>query len=161
MPRGKQLSPKTRGKIEALHSVGHSVCQITAFVRHSRNTVHQCLQRFSHGSNEYEKRPGHGKATTIREDHRLKKSMMVHCRTAKHHHDCSRISWLMKPASRCQIEQSVVVSVRQESTLGGLEKTTANRKPSVLRLGWATTHTQWTLDNWKSVLFTDISQKSA
>ena len=29
-----------------------------------------------------------------------------------------------------------------------------------LRLGWATTHTQWTLDDWKSVLFTDESKVS-
>ena len=54
MPRGKQLSPKTRGKIEALHSVGHSVRQIAAFVLRSRNSVHQCLQRLSHGSSDYE-----------------------------------------------------------------------------------------------------------
>ena len=29
-----------------------------------------------------------------------------------------------------------------------------------LRLGWATTRTQWTLDDWKSVLFTDESKVS-
>ena len=29
-----------------------------------------------------------------------------------------------------------------------------------LRLGWATTHTKWTLDDWKSVLFTDESKVS-
>ena len=29
-----------------------------------------------------------------------------------------------------------------------------------LRLRWATTHTQWTLDDWKSVLFTDESKVS-
>ena len=73
MPRGKQLSPKTRGKIEALHLVGHSVRQIAVFVRRSRNSVHQCLQRLSHGSSDYEKRYGRGKTTTIREDHRLKR----------------------------------------------------------------------------------------
>ena len=73
MPRGKQLSPKTRGQIEALHSVGHSVHQIAAFVRHSRNSIHQCLRRLSHGSSDYEKLSGRGKATTIREDHRLKR----------------------------------------------------------------------------------------
>ncbi len=73
MPRGKQLCPKTWGKIEALHSVGDSVRQIAAFVRRSRNSVHQCLHRLSHGSSDYEKRPGRGKATTIWEDHRLKR----------------------------------------------------------------------------------------
>ena len=73
MPRGKQLSAKTRGKIEALHSVGHSVRQIAAFVRRSRNSVHQCLQRLSHGSSDYEKRSERGKPTTIRKDHRLKR----------------------------------------------------------------------------------------
>ena len=111
MPRGKQLSPKTRGKIEALHSVGHSVRQIAAFVRRFKNSVHQCLQRLSHGSSDYEKRSGRGKATTIREDHRLKRMALQNRRAPS---DCSRISWLMKPASRCQVEQSVVVSVRQE-----------------------------------------------
>ena len=64
---------KTQGKIEALHSVGHSVRQIAAFVRSSRNLVHQCLQWLSHGSSDYEKQPGRGKTTTIREDHRLKR----------------------------------------------------------------------------------------
>ena len=29
-----------------------------------------------------------------------------------------------------------------------------------LRLGWATTHTPWTLDDWKSVLFTNESKIS-
>ena len=99
MPRGKQLSPKTRGKIEALHSVGHSVRQIAAFVRRSRNSVHQCLQRLSHGSTGVNAR-------------RPRKNPLL---------------------------------------------TENNRR---LRLGWATTHTQWTLDDWKSVLFTDESKVS-
>ena len=73
MPRGNQLSPKTRGKIEALHSVGHSVRHIAAFVRRSENSVDQRLQLLSHGSSDYEKRPGRGNAATIREDYRLKR----------------------------------------------------------------------------------------
>ena len=81
MPRGKQLSPKTRGKIEALHSTGHSVREIAEFVQRSRNAVHQCLQRFSGGSSDYKKRPGRDKATTPSDD-RLLKRMALHNRRA-------------------------------------------------------------------------------
>ena len=59
-----------------------------------------------------------------------------------------------KPASRCQVEQSVSetrVNARRPSP-------TANRKPSAFATGRATFHTQWTLDDWKSVLFTDESK---
>jgi predicted DNA-binding protein YlxM (UPF0122 family) len=72
MPRGKQLSPKTGGKIEALHSTGHSVRQIADFVQTSRNSVHQCLQRTSRGSNDYKKRDN----ATRREDYLLKRTAL-------------------------------------------------------------------------------------
>ena len=58
MPRGKRLSHVTRGKIEALHSVGHTTRQIAVQVRRSRIAVHQCLQRLSNGSSDCATRPG-------------------------------------------------------------------------------------------------------
>ena len=57
MPRGKQRSPITRGKIEALHSVGHTIRQIAVHVGRSKIAVHQCLQRLSNGSSDYATRP--------------------------------------------------------------------------------------------------------
>ena len=58
MPRGKQLSPITRGKIEALHSVGHTTCHVAVQVRRLKTAVYQCLQRLSNGSSDYATHPG-------------------------------------------------------------------------------------------------------
>ncbi len=158
MPRGKQLSPKTRGKIEALHSVGHSVRQIAAFVRRSRNSVYQCLQRLSHGSSDYEKRPGRGKATTIREDHRLKRMALQNRRAPSR-----LLSYQLADETGKQVPSR---TVRRRLSEIGVNARRPRKNPLLtethrrLRLGWATTHTQWTLDDWKSVLFTDESKVS-
>ena len=158
MPRGKQWSPKTRGKIEVLHSVGHSVRQIAAFVRRSRNSVHRCLQRLSHGCSDYEKRPGRGKATTIREDHRLKR-MALQNRKAP-----SRLlSYQLADETGKQVSSR---TVRRRLSETGVNARRPRKNPLLtenhrrLRLGWATAHTQWTLDDCKSVLFTDESKVS-
>ena len=158
MPRGKQLSPKTRGKIEALHSVGHSVRQIADSVQRSRNSVHQCLTRISHGSCDYGKRPGRGKATTSRED-RLLKRMALQSRRAP-----SRLL-----SHQLAEETGNHVSgrtVRRRLTEAGVNARRPRKKPQLterhrrLRLGWAVTHRGWTLDDWKSVLFSDESKVS-
>ena len=152
------MSSKPRGKIEALHSVGHSVLQIAAFVRRSRNSVYQCLQRLSHGSSDYEKRPGREKATTIREDHRLKR-MALQNRPAP-----SRLlSYQLADETGKQVSST---TVRRRLSETGVNARRPRKNPLLtenhrrLRLGWATTHTQWTLDDWKSVLFTDESKVS-
>ena len=158
MPRGKQWSPKTRGKIEALHSVGHSVRQIAAFVRRSRNSVHRCLQRLSRGSSDYEKRPGRGKATTIREDHRLKRMALQNRRAPSR-----LLSYQLADETGKQVSSRTVRHCLSET---GVNARRPRKNPLLtenhrrLRLGWATTHTQWTLDDWKSVLFTDESKVS-
>ena len=158
MPRGKQLSPTTRGKIEALHSVGHSVRQIAALVRRSRNSVHQCLQRLSHGSSDYEKRPGRGKATTIREDHRLKRIALQNRRATSR-----LLSYQLADETGKQVSSR---TVRRRLSETGVNARRPRKTPLLtenhrhLRLEWATTHTQWTLDDWKSVLFTDESKVS-
>ena len=158
MPRGKQSSPKTRGKIEALHSVGHSVRQIAAFVRRSRNSVHQCLQRLSHGNSDYEKRSGRGKATTMREDDRLKRMALQNGRAPSR-----LLSYQLADETGKQVSSR---TVRRRLSETGVNARRPRKNPLLtenhrrLRLGWTTTHTQWTLDDWKSVLFTDESKVS-
>ena len=152
------MSPKTRGKIEALHSVGHSVRQIAAFVRRSRNSVHQCLQRLSRGSSDYEKRPGRGKATTIREGYRLKRMALQNRRAPSR-----LLLYQLADETGKQVSSRTVRHCLSET---GVNARRPRKKPLLtenhqcLRLGWATTHTQWTLDDWKSVLFTDESKVS-
>ena len=147
-----------RGKIKALHSVGHSVRQIAAFVRRSRNSVHQCLQRLSHGSSDYEERPGRGKATTIREDHQLKRMALQDRRAPSR-----LLSYQLADETGKQVSSRTVHRRLSETEVNALRP---RKKPLLtenhrhLRLGWATTHTQWTLDDWKSVLL-QMSQKSA
>ena len=158
MPRGKQLSPKTRGKIEALHSTGHSVRQIAQFVQRSRNSVHQCLQRISRGSSDYKKRPGRGKATTPR-DGRLLKRMALHNRRAP--------SRLLSHQLADEVGKQVSGrTVRRRLSETGLNARRPRKKPQLtehhrrLRLGWAVTHRGWTSDDWKNVLFSDKSKVS-
>ena len=159
MPRGKQLSPKTRGKIEALHSVGHSVRQIAAFVRRSRNSVHQCLQRLSHGSSDYEKRPERGKATTIRENHRLKRMELQNRRAPSR-----LLSYQLSDETGKQVSSR---TVRRRLSETGVNARRPREKPLLtenhrrLRLGWATTHTHNGLWMTGNLFFLEMSQKSA
>ena len=149
------MSPKTRGKIEALHSVGHTVRQIAAFVRRSRNSVHQCLQRLSHGSIDYEKRPGRGKATTIREDHRLKRMALQNRRAPSR-----LLSYQLADKTGKQVSSRTVCRRLIETGVNARRPRKKTENHRRLRLVWATTHTQWTLDDWKSVLSTDESNVS-
>ena len=152
------VESKNAREIEALHSVGHSVRQIAAFVCRSRNSVHQCLQQLSHGSSDYEKRSGRGKATTIREDHRLKRMALQNRRAP-----LQLLSYQLADETGKQVLSR---TVRRRLSETGMNTRRPRKKPLLtenhrrLRLGWAITHTQWTLDDWKSV-FLQMSQKSA
>ena len=132
--------------------------QIAAFVRRSRNSVHQCLQRLSHGSSDYEKRPGRGKATTIRENHRLQR-MALQNRTAP-----PRL--LLYQLVEKTGKQVSGRTVRRRFSETGVNARRPRKKPLLtenhrrLRLGSATTHTRWTLDDW-NLFFLQMSQKSA
>ena len=132
--------------------------QIAAFVCRSRNSVHQCLQPLSHGRSDYEKRPGCGKATTIREDHRLKRMSLQNRRAPSR-----LLSYQLADETGKQVSSRTVRRRLSETRINARrsrKKPLLTEKHLRLRLGWATTHTQWTLDDWKSVLFTDESKVS-
>lgn len=158
MPRGPQLSPKTRGKIEALHSVGHSVRQIAVLIQRSKTAVHHCLQRLSDGTSSYQNRPGRGKKTTKRED-RLLKRLALQTRRAP-----SRLlSYQLAEDTGSQVSGR---TVRRRLSEAGVKARRPRKKPQLsqhhrqLRLGWAVSHRGWTTEEWKSVLFSDESKVS-
>ena len=124
MPRGKQLSPKTRGKIEALHSVGH-LCVRSQLLFAAPGI------RFISACN------GFPMAAAIMKNDlnvgRQRQSGKITDRKAP-----SRLlSYQLADETGKQVSSRTVRRRLSETgvNVGGLEKTTANRKPSAFATG--------------------------
>ena len=89
------------------------------FAKRFRNSVHQRVRQIYRGSNDYEKRPGHGEAAWNREDGLLS---TWRCRVLQYHHDYSHDYRLTNPIFRWQGGLPVVVTAEREWMRGSLEK---------------------------------------
>ena len=138
MPRGRQLSPRTRGIIEALHEEGQSLRKIADRVGRSKTAVEQCVKRLASGSSNYETRPGRGKATTAREDHIVKRMALSDRRKL-----FSRIAREVIEQLGKQISGR---TVRRRLHEQGIDARRPRKKPDLterhrrLRLNWAVSH---------------------
>ena len=158
MPLGRQLSPSTRGMIEALHEEGQSLRKIADRFGRSKTAVEQCVKRLASGSSDYETRPGRGKATIAREDNIVKRMAVSDRRKSSSRIDTEVNEQLGKEISGR--------TVRRRLHQQGIDARRPRKKPELtkrhrpLRLNWAVSHRDCGSEEWKSVLFSDESKVS-
>ena len=141
----------------ALRNEGFSIREIAKKLHLKRSTVSDAIKMFCEtGSNKYRVRSGRPRVTLKSEDQSL---VLIRKRNRK----------LTAPKIQVQNnrshEQSVSVStVQRRLRSAGLWGRVAVRKP-LLRHGnkqkclkWAMEHRNWTIDDWKKVLWTDESK---
>lgn len=157
MGKSNQISKEKRAQIVILSQAGSSQRKIAQFVGVSKTTVQYTLQRYAEtGSYADRKRSGRPKKTTSSDDRRIQ---VISKR--------SRMKTV--PDIRAEINESLPQPI-SESTVTrrlheiGLYGRVAAKKPLLRpqnirkRLKWAEEHSNWSMDKWKQVLWTDESK---
>ena len=153
----RTLTLEKRALIVAFRQVGLSIREIAKKIKVPRSTVFDTIKRFSETkSNIDRKRSGRSKITTNAED----KSIVLESKRC-----------MKKTAPEIQAdfnrshEKNISVStVQRRLRSAGLYGRIAVRKPLLRainkkkRLVWAKQHKDWTLDQWKNVLWSDESK---
>lgn len=152
-----QISIEKRAQINILSESGKTYSEIAEFVKVSKSSVHRTLRRKCEtGSNRNRKGSGRPRKTSKRDDNRLLEiSKSNRFKTA--------------PDLRAEINQSLVApisltTVKRRLRENGLIGRVAVKKPLLRpvnkkkRLQFAKEHKNWTIADWKNVLWTDESK---
>lgn len=160
MARKKQLSKEKRVAIITLRTEGQSVRKIGKTLKVSPSAVAKTIKRYKEtGSHEDRPRKGRPRVTSAAEDKFIRVTSLRHRRlTAAQIRD--QVNATQSSSSR-HISRTTVKRRLCES---GLHGRIAARKPLLRtgnkqkRLVWAKEHKEWTLNQWKSVLWSDESK---
>lgn len=157
MPKTKELSIEMRALIVSNHRIGKSNRQIARELNISRQTVDYNVNKFaSGGSLSNKKRSGRPVTTTPAEDRQI---VMISKRNRRK--TAPEIAAEVSVGRRKQIS---VTTVKRRLGKAGLHGRVAVRKPLLRkknkqkRYAWAQAHKNWTVEDWKQVLWSDESK---
>lgn len=157
MPRGKPLCVQDRATILALHTEGYSIRVIAEKLKIKKSTVHLTLRRHEQtGSLEDRDRPGPSRVTSRSDDQRIKLISKRNRRLT-----APEIAAEFNRGRRKAISVSTVQRRLREADLHGriaTKKPLLRRGNRHKRLQWAKEHANWTVDDWKNVLWSDESK---
>lgn len=146
-----------RYRIVFLHEQGRTQRQIAVEVGCSQSSVHKILKKkLETGSVLDKPKQGRPKKVTAREDQYLKVTSLRH-RTR----GSARLAQDLQEATGVAVHSS---TVRRHLIKQGLRGRVARRKPLLRhgnrqkRLTYARNHSQWTVEEWRRVLWTDESK---
>lgn len=157
MARGKQISIEKRAQIVILRKTGASLRNISKTVGVSVNGVKTTLNRHEEtNSNADRIRAGRPRKTTVREDLHLGVISLRNRFKSAPDIMCEVNNFLTQPIS--------IPTVSRRLKERGLNGCVAARKPllrhinKLKRLAFAKQHKDWTINEWKNVLWTDESK---
>lgn len=157
MPRGKPISIEKRAAILTLQTEGYSIRAIADKLQIKKSTVHLTLRRHEQtGSLADRHRPGPSRVTSRADDERIK---LISKRNRR----------LTAPEIAAEFnrgrDKAVSVStVRRRLRAANLHGRIASKKPLLRRgnrqkrLQWAKEHRNWTMEEWKNVVWSDESK---
>ncbi|GFW42373.1 transposable element Tc1 transposase [Trichonephila clavipes] len=158
MSKSKEISEFDRGSIVGCHLCGKSVREIADILQESKSTVSDVIVKWKRRRSETaEKQTGTSK-------------ILGECsrRTLKRVVKQNRKSSLMKISQEFQSSSGIGVSsrtVRRELKNLGFHGGALAHKPNITpqnakkyRLQWCRAHHHWTVDMWKTVLWSDESR---
>uniref|UniRef100_A0A3B4XIU1 Paired domain-containing protein n=1 Tax=Seriola lalandi dorsalis TaxID=1841481 RepID=A0A3B4XIU1_SERLL len=144
-----ELSDSVRSQIVILSKEGLSQRQIMARLKVSKGAVHGTLKRFAESGSVVSKaRSGRPKVTTPSEDQYIKLSSLTDRKATS-----SQIQNLLNKERMAPISRS---TVKRRLSCSGL-RPLLRRGTKARRLCWAKKHQNFTVDDWKKVLFTGES----
>lgn len=157
MPRGKPVDIETRAKVLTLHTEGYSIRAIALKLNVKKSTVHLILRRQIQRGNLHDlERPGPSRITSKADDQHL---VLISKRNRRL--TAPEITAEYNRERRNPISVSTVKRRLQEANLHGriaAKKPLLRRGNRQKRLLWARNHRNWTIDDWKNVLWSDESK---
>lgn len=157
MAKKKEISTETRAQINILRKIGKTYREIAQMLKISKGAVQAAVERFREtGQNTNKIRSGRKRKTTQRIDNKI-----YAISKADRFKSATKIRAeinedLDKPVSLTTVKRRL----REKGMIGRI----AARKPYLRpqnkekRLNFAKEHIDWTVDQWKSVLWTDESK---
>jgi transposase len=153
MGKKKELSSELRAQITTLHEHGLSQREISSDLGISQPCVQRTLRRFSElGSYRSRKRSGRPRATSIRDDHIIRRTSVAHPTAS-----AAYIARQLPPTSR----PSLSTIKRRLHDDFGLKAHRPARKPALSkknimdRVAFCRRYEHWSQDDWSKVLFSD------
>lgn len=157
MPRGKPTTIAQRASVNTLLEEGYSVRQIAKKTNLKSSTVNDIIHRYrTTGSLEDRDRPGPSRKTTAAEDLRM---VLLSKRNRKR--TAPEITSEVNRERENKISTSTVKRRLQEANLHGrvaVRKPLLRRGNRAKRLQWARNHLDWSVEDWKKVLWSDESK---
>lgn len=157
MGKKSNLSPEKRQSIVTLRGEGYSFREIAKKVTVSYTAVRSAIVRYNEtGKNNDRARKGRPKATSKSQDKFIRVTSLRNRRLT-----ANEIAAQVSEAGEANVSAT---TVRRRLIAAGLNGRCAARKPLLRpvnkrkRLIWAKQHQNWTVDQWKRVLWTDESK---
>ena len=151
MARTAQRSKEKRPSIITLRHEGQSIQKLSRTLKVSSSAVAKTIKRYDEtSSHEDRHRKGRPRVTSAAEDKFIRVNGTSDCSPNK----CFRV----------HVANTSTSTVQRRLCESGLRGQIAAKKPLLKnpnnkkRLAWAKKHKQWTLDRWKSVLWSDESK---
>ncbi|CAJ0927773.1 unnamed protein product [Ranitomeya imitator] len=159
MARKKQLSKEKRVAIITLRNEGQSLRKIVKTLKVSPSAVAKTIKRYKEtGSHDDCPRKGRPRVTSASEDKFIRFTSLRNRRLTG-----AQIRYQVN-ATQSSSSRHISTTVKRRLCAAGLHGKIAARKPLLRtdnkekRLVWAKEHKEWTLDQWKSVLWSDESK---
>ena len=157
MVKNKELSTEKRSNVVILHKIGKTYNEIAKILKISKGTVSKTLKRNREtGSNVNKKRSGRPRKTSKRDDDKI-----LTISSANRFETAPNIRAKINERLPSPISVSTVQRrLREKGMFGRIAvKKPLLRPPNIKkRLEFAIRHKDWTLDDWKRVLWSDESK---
>lgn len=158
MVKTKEISELNRGAILALHEEGYSTRTIAQKGYASKTAVANIIKRFHDRGTSYPlKSPGRPPKTTKRDDRLLVRNCLANRRQssrvlARQWVDSIECNAISSRTVRRRLCKANLKSYRPA------KKPFINQKQRERRLRWCHEHKNWSLDQWRTVIFSDESK---
>jgi transposase len=157
MVKSREIDLATRGSIKILSEEGYSSRKIAKRLAVAYSTVNYTLRRFkSTGKHNNLPRSGRPKSTTARIDKKI-----VNLIERSNEPSASKVAKMLADMNLTGISPRTVQRRLNKANLYGrapLKKPLLTKKHIKARLEFGLKHQEWTVDDWKRVLFTDESK---
>ena len=148
--KGQHLRPDQRGFIIGLHSTGLSRAKIASTTGLAWNTINNTLKKApTRATQEDAPRSGRPKALSPREERILVRLVILHPKWT--------YKWLLDelPFKTTRDTACRILKTYGYTNWRAKKRQLLTEESAQVRLTWCKNHTDWTIDDWFTVIFTD------
>lgn len=154
MTRGKELTEGEKGRLMAWHEVGKPYTWIASQLGRNESTIRMAVKRIKERSGSLQNAPRPGRPTQLTPyDHRHLARMATKDKESRRMPLAKLAANMPTPCSPKVVKKSLLQSgiKRCPETI----KITLNEKQAAARLQWCQQYKNWTVEDWKKVIWSD------